>query len=453
MNVVGERDREAAEPAESPEAAWDRRLRRWRWLAAAGCVVLCGVLGARATFRARAGERGDTRFYQRGAERFWAGLPLYHFAPPGAAERPTTAYTYLPPFAAFLVWTLPIPYRVLRGLWLCATLAALAGALGVALRLARAPPSLEVGAAPAAGPDALRHPWLWAALLALLLGRFVVNDLAHGQVNAFLALLLGGGILALGRASVRAEVWGGVLIGLALVIKPTSWLLLPWLLLERRWRVLVAACLAGGAALLAAWPLYAWAGGDYLEQVGDWLRLMPEFARAESGRAYNASLASAFQRLLAGVDEPSGLRPLLGSLSPARARPWARGLACVVVALGFAWLGLRRWRGALGGGPRAAACVLALSALLSPITWKAHLVVLLPLGAYVAADLAGGRAGRGRWVGCAASVALLTLPSEGLGALAGGLEAWGGLSLGIAGLFLLGACAPPAWEARPGPGE
>jgi hypothetical protein len=53
-------------------------------------------------------------------------------------------------------------------------------------------------------------------------------------------------------------------------------------------------------------------------------------------------------------------------------REWARIAAVSAVGVGFALL---IWRGR--GDQRAPAAVLILGALLSPVTWKAHLVVLL----------------------------------------------------------------------------
>lgn len=447
-------------------------LRGGRWLALVALLILLAVLGHRATFRHNAGTRGDTRFYQRGAQRFWEGLPLYHFQPAIESEptapRATTAYTYLPPFAAFLGWSVPLPYRVLRGLWLLVSCLALVAGLRVVRRLASAPrPAGQASkeSEDPAEPDASEagsgatdrvlprqlgmrepaqeRPWLWLALLGLLAGRFVVNDLSHGQVNAFLALLLALGIRDVygwGSSQPR-PLRGGAWIGLALVIKPTSWLLLPWLLFDRRWRALGAATAVGAGALLACWPLY---GGDYVGEIEDWFRLMPSFANAESARPYNASLAGTLQRLFSGSLPSGALQPerLLASWDVARVQPLARVSACFAVLAGLACVVWRRRRDLISS-PRAAASVLLLSALLSPITWKAHFVVLLlPLG-FVAADLARGQASRLRWALALIVVNLFLLPSRGLGALGSALEAWGGLSLGLVLMFLLCACPPP----------
>ena len=449
-------DASAAEEADADQTALDRLegwLYRLRWAAFLATLILVGVLGYRATLRHNAPTRGDTRFYQRGAQRFWAGQSLYYFDAPGSAdlppsERSTTAYTYLPPFAASLGWTRSIPYVVLRGGWLLASLLALCAGVLVARRLASgvsADVDSEEGGAPEVGTHspnespppagsakvAGRHA-VWLALLALLLGRFVVNDLGHGQVNAFLALLLGLGLWEVyGERPLRGGIW----IGLALVIKPTSWLLLPWLLGDRRWRALGAACAAGVGALLLSWALYP---GDYLAQLHEWFELMPRFASAESVRPYNASLASTIQRLLAG-SVPSGApgpERLLFRFELSWVQPFARAAATALALAGLLAALWQRKRGRVRA-PRAAASVLALSALLSPITWKAHFVVLLAPVAFLAWDLASGAASRRRWGAVLLIAALFLLPSRGLGALGLGLEAWGGLSLGLVLIYFL----------------
>ena len=472
----------AAEETGPGQSALDRVegwLYRLRWAALLATLILVGVLGYRATLRHNAPTRGDTRFYQCGAQRFWAGQSLYYFDGPGSAdlppsERSTTAYTYLPPFAASLGWTRSIPYVALRGAWLLASLLALYGGVVVTRRLvagvsedvdageAGAPEDVdaeeagtrEAGTPEAGTPEAgtpgagapsphesalsggvskvpVRQA-IWLGLLALLLGRFVVNDLGHGQVNAFLALLLGLGLWEVyGERPLRGGIW----IGLALVIKPTSWLLLPWLLGDRRWRALGAACAAGVGALLLSWALYP---GDYLAQLHEWFELMPRFASAESVRPYNASLASTIQRLLAG-SVPSGApgpERLLFRFELSWVQPFARAAATALALAGLLAALWQRKRGRVRA-PRAAASVLALSALLSPITWKAHFVVLLAPVAFLAWDLASGAASRRRWGAVLLIAALFLLPSRGLGALGLGLEAWGGLSLGLVLIYFL----------------
>src|SRR5688500_11389982 len=95
----------------------ERALARARPLAAIALVVIVGVLLYRAV-KEGADQRADTRFYVRGAERFVAAEHLYVFQDPTGAPIGNTGYTYPPPFAAACTWTLLLPYRAVRVIWL-----------------------------------------------------------------------------------------------------------------------------------------------------------------------------------------------------------------------------------------------------------------------------------------------------------------------------------------------
>jgi hypothetical protein len=369
----------------------DLLRRHGPWVVA---LLLLGVGAAylnRAALRPDSGERGDTRFYQRAADRYWSGADLYYdrrHGDPRTDAVPTTGYTYLPPFAAASGWTIPLPYRALRALWLLLMLACAVGATLAATRVA----------APTVRPRV-------TALLALLLVlRFGLNDLAHGQVNWLLTLLLG---LALLDAQRDREIRAGLWLGAALLIKPTAWLLVPWYAITRRWR-LCGACLglflgALGLAGLRYGP------ASYATQLGDWYLRMSRFAGEAALTPDNASLASALSRLS-------------GDLI------WPRWVAVGVVGAAF---GLLVWK--RRASPAAPAAVIALGALLSPVTWKAHLVALLLPATFLGRRLAEQPAGLAPWLGFAALWSALTLPAHHLLA-ADAFEAAGALTLSVAAL-------------------
>jgi len=374
--------------------------------------VVLGVLLARVI---RHPESGDTRFYRFGAERLAQGQPLYFLDPPGVSDyRNGTGYTYLPPFALLSEWMRWLSYPSVRVVWLLLMALALVGvALGLA-RLARPPP----------------RAWLAGALTALICARFVLNDLAHGQVNALLTLLLLAALLG-ARGEAGWPRWtAGVALGLALTIKPTSWLLVPWLLLERRWRVVSAALLTGLALLGLSALRYP---APLLPQIGEWLTLMPRFA-AECVVPHNASLAATLSRGLAFSGASSSLLP-------------GRLLAGALVLAGL----VLSWRARDPERPeRGWAAVLILSALFSPVTWKAHLVVLLIPAWLIARDLSVAPS-RARALTLALALACFLLPSRGVAGL-GGLERLGALSLGLVLLWALLLSGPPEPE-HPAPGD
>lgn len=421
-------------PDARPEVDWrdrvERHLARSRWPWALLLLALLVPLAHRGVADARRAEpRGDTRFYVRAADNFLAGRPLYVAGP----ERLTTSYTYPPPFAAACVWTVPLPYAAVRVAWLLLMTACGVAAAALALRWLRE-----------ACPDALpARPHLLLVLALVPLARFGVNDLAHGQTNWLIALLIAGALLLLQR---RRDLAAGACLGAALVIKPTAWPLLAWLVVTRRPRALAGVALAAALSMLPIALRYGPAGA--LDEALAWLRAMPVFADLEALSPGNASLSSTLQRLLSGVKLPDdgGRATLLLALDPDATRPWARGAAVLLVALAFGGLALRRRASAV-----APAALLPLAALLSPVTWKAHLVLLLPAALVLARALAeDARPDRRAWAAWCGLVALFTLPSRGLLDLTWA-EPWGSTTAGLVVLFAWAASRPAPAPAAPPP--
>jgi hypothetical protein len=400
--------------------------RREPWVGGAFLLGLLAVLGVRI---ARAPDLGDTRFYRQGALEWWAGEDLYFQDPPfrpGHPRNVTTSYTYPPPFAVASLWMAPLPYPLVRVVWLLLMLALLVLLVRATARLVatRGPP-----------------PWprLTMTLGLLLVGRFIYNDLAHGQTNVLVSALL---VHALLWAEEGRSPRAGVALALALVIKPTSWPLVPFFLLVRRDMRLVGACVAAAAvALLLPGLRY---GAAYVEVCANWLHLMQLFAEDTARHPNNAALGASIARLAAGaVEKVEEVVPLWGSLDAGASIRAGRLTAGLVALGGLGWLAWRRPK-----SPEAPAAVLVLGALLSPVTWKAHLTVLLIPGAFLARrSLEGGRLATACLGLC---VALFLLPSRGLLDLRV-MEAHGSLSLGLLVLFLgLAMAAPSGQENRGG---
>ena len=112
-------------------------------------------------------------------------------------KKHNTSYTYPPPFAAVSVWMLALPYRAVRLIWFGLMLSCSLVAVWIAWRYARerAPPS--------------RYGALILALSVLLVARFWLNDLAHGQSNWLITLLL---FLGLAAAELSAKL-GAIVTG------------------------------------------------------------------------------------------------------------------------------------------------------------------------------------------------------------------------------------------------
>lgn len=411
-------------PSPPPEKDWrdaaEGLLRPvWPLLLALLLAAVAVPLAVRA-LKPGGDAKGDTRFYVRGGAQFLAGGHLYLDLAPSGEVRGTTSYTYPPPFAAVCAPLVPLPYAAVRVAWLAVMTAAAVGATAVALRWLRA-------SAPARPGDTAR-PCLLVVLALLPLVRFGINDLAHGQVNWLLALLVAAALLLAGRGRDAA---GGACLGAALVIKPTAWPLFAWYAADRRWRLLAAACAAAAVAFVPIVLRYGPAGA--VEQTTAWFVHMRGFADLEAFARENVALSALLGKLLAGTFDAKthAVEPLVLSLDQAAVRPWVRGLATAIVLAGLGWVAVRR-----SGSALAPAALLPLAALASPVTWKAHLVGLLPALLVVAHDVAeSARPPRRAVLLWLALLVLFAGPSRGLLDL-DALERAGATTLGLAVLFV-----------------
>lgn len=352
-------------------------------------LVVATVLLVRTT--ARPGHRGVILDHLEFGRRLLHGEDPYGpwHSDPDAPARPLHS-PYPPSFglltAPFAVLADMAGQRAARLAWGLLQVAALA-AIGIALF------RLPTGRAP---PSPYRFQLLFALVL-LLASRFVLRDTHGGGGNIVnLALCL----LAFERAERGHQRSAGWLLGFSLMTKPTQvWLLPVFVLLGHR-RTALHACLAAGTLLGLTLLLLR---GD----VGPWLRWSRgAFAIATQADAFadpalglppfewmNQSLRCALARWLGTVPPelaarvPYPLPPGLGlPLPTVAAITRGFGIAILVAVLLQAWRVARRspepaaapLRGADPARSWIFAAALVASLLLSPLSWKAHHVALLP---------------------------------------------------------------------------
>lgn len=276
------------------------------------------------------------------------------------------AFVY-PPFAALLSEPLSrVPLGLLQVLWVAATLAALVGVARVAMR----PVVLRLG--------------LPLTLALLLLSSPVRNHLRFGQVGLFLVLLVAVDLLHDSRRQ-------GAGLGLAIAVKLTPAVFLPWLLVLGKTRTLrIAVATAAGATVAGSvllWP---------------------------SAEAYVRRALWNTDRFLPGdVTGNQSVRGMLlrSALSDDAAQQVWLAVALVLAVVGT--LGARRLEHA-GQRLGAVGVLAALSIAISPISWVHHLVFLaMPVAALVGA-------GRHRLAAAWAVVLTLSLPSLGTAGLRAG---------------------------------
>jgi hypothetical protein len=201
--------------------------------------------------------------------------------------------------------------------------------------------------------------WQLALLLVLVVLAFepVVGNFDEGQINLVLLALAGIWLLAWVGGD---RWWGGAALGIAVAIKllqaPTG-LLLVW---GRRWRMLVAAALAGAVVWLLAVPQYL---PEYL------LRVAPVLG-AGTGLFENHSPGGTVARLL---DPGTFLGSVRDTSTAARLITTAIAVAALVVTF---WV-LRGPRKDRAGRALEAAAIVAVGPMVASYSWGTHLVLLL----------------------------------------------------------------------------
>ena len=138
-------------------------------------------------------------------------------------------------------------------------------------------------------PRLTRRALTWLAVL--LVGRFYVREVALGQTNALLGVLLVAGLIAAQRGRLHAA---GALIGAAVFVKPYALIFVPWLLVAHGLRA-TAAC---GVVLLAGLLLpalqYGW--DRNLELLVGWWRTVTDTTAPNVFIPENVSIATMWAR-------------------------------------------------------------------------------------------------------------------------------------------------------------
>jgi hypothetical protein len=201
--------------------------------------------------------------------------------------------------------------------------------------------------------------WQLALLLVLVVIGFepVIGNFDEGQVNLVLLGLSGIWLLAWVAGD---HWWGGTALGAAVAIKLLQAPLGLLMLWGRRWRVVVAAAIAGGVLWLLAVPQYL---PEYLFKVA------PVLAGG-TGLFENHSPGGTVARLF----DPGTFLGAVRDTSPA-ARVITTAIALVALAITL-WV-LWRPRADRSGRALEAAAMVAVGPLVASYSWGTHLVLLL----------------------------------------------------------------------------
>jgi hypothetical protein len=156
---------------------------------------------------------------------------------------------------------------------------------------------------------------LWLAVL--LMAKFFGHELTLGQTNLLLGALLVGALLTI---EIDQPVFAGVLIGLAMFVKPYAIVFVPWLAITQGVRpALVSLAVLGGGLTLPA-VVYGWHGN--LDLLTGWFRTVTESTAPNLLGNDNISLAAMWAKWIG----PGSAATALAALSGA-------GLVVLVVAV------------------------------------------------------------------------------------------------------------------------
>jgi hypothetical protein len=299
-------------------------------------LVVLAVVSLVALFTTRVSRKmPDFAVYWTAGSRALAAAPLYR------EEDGHYQFKYLPAFAIMAAPVAKLPLPAAKGFWFAASALLMMALLWLSVQ---------------AMPELHRPAPLLVVLTFLAMAKFYAHELVLGQVN-----LLFGVLAALAIVWLRAgrDAAAGLLLALAVVVKPYAAIFAPWLA-TRRHRGGFATMVAAVIVLLLLPALrYGWDGNLHL--LGDWWRTVTATTAPNLANPDNVSLSAMFTKWLG----PDSSAPLL-----------AAAVGVLLLALtGVVVVG----RGALAA-PDAleASMLLLLVPLLSPQGWDYVFLIATP---------------------------------------------------------------------------
>ena len=249
-------------------------------------VLLLITTGLYGLVRLKRDELVDFAVPYRAAVRFLAQEPLYRQSD-GHYQ-----YKYLPTFAAIMVPFTLVPKRAAEVAWFTLTVMMAWGFVRLSI---------------AALPDRRVSVRVLFWLVLLLNGKFLVKELAFGQFNLPVALLLLGAVIA---ARHNRGLVAGAVIAAAVFVKPYALVLLPWLAWTVGLRSLFVFGVVAVAGLLLPAASYGWNGN--LTLLYEWYRTVADTTAPNLLGFDNVSFASMWVKWLG--PGPIASRLALGSM-------------------------------------------------------------------------------------------------------------------------------------------
>ena len=287
-----------------------------------------------------AAKMPDFEVYWQAGSRALAAEPLYR------EEDEHYQFKYLPAFAVLAIPAALLPLTAGKAIWFGVSVALIPILIGLSLAIQ---------------PDRRKPAWVLCGATALLMAKFYGHELVLGQANLLFAVIV---LAAVYLEREQRPTVSGLLMALAVVIKPYAVLFMPWLAARRA----VHAVLAAGAGLTVAFALpaaiYGVPGAVDLHVA--WWRTVTQSTAPNLLNADNVSLAAMYAKWLG----PGATAAALATVS-----------ALALLALTAAIFLRRGDVGAPAG--LEAALLLTLIPLLSPQGWDYVFLVATPAIMYI----------------------------------------------------------------------
>lgn len=295
-------------------------------------LVVAGTYGL---LRYKRTELVDFVVPRTAAVRFLAHEPLYR------PEDGHYQYKYFPAFAAAMVPFTWMPKEAAQVTWFTLTWAMAVAFVRLAL---------------VALPDRRLQARVLMWLTAFICGKFFFKELAFGQFNLPVGLLMVGAVFA---AQQKRGFAAGAAVAAGVFVKPYALVLVPWLVRTIGWRSLVSFALVMAAGLVLPVVSYGWDGNVALLQ--EWYRTVTETTRPNLLVPDNVSFASMWAKWIGPGPEASNL-----------------ALASAVVAMAAGGVIMLRRRQVPEPNFLEASYFCVLITLLSPQGWDYTLVLGMP---------------------------------------------------------------------------
>jgi hypothetical protein len=247
------------------------------------------LAAAAALFASKAAAKmPDFEVYWRAAVRARTAEPLYR------SEDQHYQLKYLPAFAVLAIPAGLLPLITAKAIWFGVSAGLLCVLVAMSLRVL---------------PARRKAGWLLCGATVVLMAKFYGHELVLGQVNLLFAVIVMAAVESIQRGRAGTA---GLLLALAVVIKPYAVLFLPWLAAQREAKALAAAGAGLAGALLL--PAIVYGAGGTLALHLDWWRTVTESTAPNLLNADNVSLAAMFAKWIGIGRTAAGLAAATGAL-------------------------------------------------------------------------------------------------------------------------------------------